>query len=56
MKKPVVHLHKYFKRMIALMGNRNKATAFKHMMVDAIHAEKIHKENARKTKEKSQAD
>ncbi len=56
MKKPVVQLHKYYKRMIALMGDRTRANAFKHMMVDATNAEKIHKENARKTKEKRQED
>jgi hypothetical protein len=56
MKKPVVHLHKYFKRMIALMGDRDRKNAFKNLMVEATHAEKNHKENARKVKEKGSSD
>ena len=56
MKKPVVNLHKYFKRIIALMDNPVKASAFKRLILEATHAEKIHQENSRRTKEKNSAD
>lgn len=50
--KPKVSVPKYFKRIFSLMADKSAAKAFKSIMVDAIHAEKLHKESARRTKEK----
>lgn len=50
-----VKLHKYYKRMLALMP-KDKRNDFKNLMIGAIHAEKAFKENARKSKEKNSSD
>ena len=53
-----VALDKYFKRIITLMSTKNpeKASSFKKLILEATHAEKNYKENARKTKEKDSSD
>lgn len=53
MAKKVVKLHKYYKRIIALSKNKERANEFKNLMVEAIASENDFKENSRKAKEKA---
>lgn len=56
MKKQSVKLHKYYKRILAMMKNSQARNDFKNLMLQAINDEKMAKENSRKNKEKNQGD
>lgn len=50
-RKPIVNLHKYYKRMMAFMP-KQKRDDFKNLMLKAVHEEKINRENSKRSKGK----